>query len=706
METESPVHVHVTKETPVHVYVRKTPGREKSRSKLRSKSPTKKSSPERRPWIPAPAKTSLRDKKGDLKWDDGALDVCVAERDVSPKRIKKSKKGKSQTMTDTLAAYETNISHLLDEVENLKTELGQSTQELEQQKELNASLSEEIIKKAETANIETRDEDEYTEVTSVKNPEDVEIATLANLAPIEDPIEDPIKTGMLYRDILESDRDALQKLLIQAELDLQTLDFKNPAAVDQFLSLSKDIRIRLASLKQSNFDVTRLEAQRDAVIDKLAKTDSEVSIIKNALYGREADFSNLKIDTELEREKVVRLSDKLRHMEDLKARIQRELYSREGELNRSQARERVTKKQLFDLRAELDAERAMNGKAKLDMEKQALKRACRHHKTKSEALKLQNEELTLDLNRTHTELDAWRERTRRNHEQADDNLATLKESERELQYKYQKITAQQNELDEKNEMINRQAREMGELKVALADAKAQVQEVASTRVRDIENARDDALASMKALRDLPQELRQAHTRLDEALGEIRTLEERNSDLQFQLDRSRKDLVESKHGETELQIYNNKLTAAEIRLDEVQRALDETSEELDQARSETNNWRMRADERQHTIAALERQIEALTVESRRGLISEKEKYEIKERSLHNKFSEVELELTRSRGELSAVKRQKDDADRRYEGQANDLRDRLEHSEATNRSMQSYVNFLKSSYQSTFGDDLVE
>jgi len=46
---------------------------------------------------------TFRDKKGDLKWDDGALDVCVAERDVSPKRIKKSKKGKSQTMTDTLA---------------------------------------------------------------------------------------------------------------------------------------------------------------------------------------------------------------------------------------------------------------------------------------------------------------------------------------------------------------------------------------------------------------------------------------------------------------------------------------------------------------------------------------------------------------------------------------------------------------------------
>ena len=113
-----------------------------------------------------------------------------------------------------------------------------------------------------------------------------------------------------------------------------------------------------------------------------------------------------------------------------KARVQRELYSREGELNRSQARERVAKKEVSQLKAELDAERAMNGQAKLDMEKQALKRACRHHKTKAESLKLQNEELTLDLNRTQSELSAWKERSRRNDVDADDNLATLKESER------------------------------------------------------------------------------------------------------------------------------------------------------------------------------------------------------------------------------------------------------------------------------------
>ena len=71
------------------------------------------------------------------------------------------------------------------------------------------------------------------------------------------------------------------------------------------------------------------------MIDKLAKTDSECAIVKNALYGREADINGLQIDTELEREKVVRLTNKVQHLEAVKARIQRELYSKEGELNRT-----------------------------------------------------------------------------------------------------------------------------------------------------------------------------------------------------------------------------------------------------------------------------------------------------------------------------------------------------------------------------------
>ena len=87
------------------------------------------------------------------------------------------------------------------------------------------------------------------------------------------------------------------------------------------------------TLKRANFDVTRLEAQRDAVIDKLAKTDSECSIVKNALYGKEADLHDLKIDTELEREKVVRLTDRLRHLEEVKARLSNHLNIKKSKLS-------------------------------------------------------------------------------------------------------------------------------------------------------------------------------------------------------------------------------------------------------------------------------------------------------------------------------------------------------------------------------------
>ncbi|PKU33049.1 hypothetical protein llap_16648 [Limosa lapponica baueri] len=43
-----------------------------------------------------------------------------------------------------------------------------------------------------------------------------------------------------------------------------------------------------------------------------------------------------------------------------------------------------------------------------------------------------------------------------------------------------------------------------------------------------------------------------------------------------------------------------------------------------------------------------------------------------------------------------------AERRYESRLQDLKDRLEQSESTNRSMQNYVQFLKSSYANVFGE----
>lgn len=42
------------------------------------------------------------------------------------------------------------------------------------------------------------------------------------------------------------------------------------------------------------------------------------------------------------------------------------------------------------------------------------------------------------------------------------------------------------------------------------------------------------------------------------------------------------------------------------------------------------------------------------------------------------------------------------ERRYQSRLQDVKDRLEQSDSTNRSLQNYVQFLKASYAHVFGD----
>jgi len=142
-----------------------------------------------------------------------------------------------------------------------------------------------------------------------------------------------------------------------AELDLKTLDFTNPAAVDRFMLLSRDIRVKMNVLKEANFDVQRLEEQRDAVVERLVKTDSETAIIKSELKYKNQDLAGLRVDTEIEREKAERLQAKVEHMEQVKAKIQRELFSREGDLNRAQVQNKSYNDLKYKIRLAKDPSR-------------------------------------------------------------------------------------------------------------------------------------------------------------------------------------------------------------------------------------------------------------------------------------------------------------------------------------------------------------
>uniref|UniRef100_A0A8B9XFX9 Outer dense fiber protein 2 n=1 Tax=Bos mutus grunniens TaxID=30521 RepID=A0A8B9XFX9_BOSMU len=112
--------------------------------------------------------------------------------------------------------------------------------------------------------------------------------------------------------------------------------------------------------------------------------------------------------------------------------------------------------------------------------------------------------------------------------------------------------------------------------------------------------------------------------------------------------------------------------------------------------------LRLEEKTRECGTLARQLESAIEDARRQVEQTKEHAASKERAAQNKILDLETQLSRTKTELSQLRRSRDDADRRYQSRLQDLKDRLEQSESTSRSMQNYVQFLKSSYANVFGD----
>lgn len=81
---------------------------------------------------------------------------------------------------------------------------------------------------------------------------------------------------------------------------------------------------------------------------------------------------------------------------------------------------------------------------------------------------------------------------------------------------------------------------------------------------------------------------------------------------------------------------------------------------------------------------------------------KERVVNKQRSTQSKILDLENQLSRTTAEINQLRRSKEQMEWRYQSQLQDLKDRLEQSDSTNRSLQNYVQFLKGSYASVFGD----
>lgn len=76
--------------------------------------------------------------------------------------------------------------------------------------------------------------------------------------------------------------------------------------------------------------------------------------------------------------------------------------------------------------------------------------------------------------------------------------------------------------------------------------------------------------------------------------------------------------------------------------------------------------------------------------------------IQDRANQARIADLESQLSRANALATQFRKTKEDADRRYHSRVHELQERLDQANATKRSMENYVNFLKSSYANVFNE----
>ncbi|XP_028739101.1 outer dense fiber protein 2 isoform X3 [Peromyscus leucopus] len=231
--------------------------------------------------------------------------------------------------------------------------------------------------------------------------------------------------------------------------------------------------------------------------------------------------------------------------------------------------------------------------------------------------------------------------------------------------------------------------------------------------KEIEAARRQFQSQLADLQQLPDILKITEAKLAECQDQLQGYERKNidltaiiSDLRSRIEHQGDKLEMAREKHQASQKENKQLS---LKVDELERKLEATSAQnveflqvIAKREEAIHQAQLRLEEKTRECGSLARQLESAIEDARRQVEQTKEQALSKERAAQSKILDLETQLSRTKTELSQLRRTRDDADRRYQSRLQDLKDRLEQSESTNRSMQNYVQFLKSSYANVFGD----
>ncbi|XP_071948122.1 outer dense fiber protein 2-like isoform X2 [Antedon mediterranea] len=266
--------------------------------------------------------------------------------------------------------------------------------------------------------------------------------------------------------------------------------------------------------------------------------------------------------------------------------------------------------------------------------------------------------------------------------------------------------------DQKTRMSKSQ-REAADANLRLEREEREKSRILDESHSEIERVRSRLEQQLDDLQPLPEMLRSSEQRLLAATERLTAQEKRSSeqtqlinDITLKMDQQREQLEAMRdkwhQAQDECRTLRSQIEPLERKSHEFEVENRDMHGLLSKREETLRQNQLEVEDKNRELASLTRQLEQSIADNRRIEEESREKSIARERNWHARILELESQLSRSKTEAVQLRRGKEEGERKFNSRLHDLKDRLEQSHSTNRSMQNYVQFLKSSYSNVFGD----
>ncbi|XP_059166432.1 outer dense fiber protein 2-like isoform X2 [Physella acuta] len=525
---------------------------------------------------------------------------------------------------------------------------------------------------------------------------------------------------------LSEQRDVLMRKLADSDisnermrnqlLDCETLitELRNQ------LRAEKEERMALSNLQGS------LENTRGHLQKQLRTKEADCNRMAVQIRSLEGHLAEEKLERERLQEIVGSSKDRTDRDKDALKKAARAQKVRAERLEEEVSR---LTKQLTDLQCQGSEQTARLSSTharfeSLAREKESLSKDCEQYRAKiaeleslieriEDTAKSQNESLTTRLHDKITENTNLRLENERIKNSVNILETKLRQSDEDIQQLRGTIKQYEKLVDEYKEQASRTRNEADESFVKLEEQSREKERIQREGEQELEKVKMRLHQRLEELEPLPEMLRATELRLHEANEQMMAYERRNAEnVKVIAELTAK--LEYHSGATEQ--YRNKCNdsmdsnrSLQSKYDSLERRLKDLEEQNAELHSNQTKLQdiihqesLRLEEKTRENASLTRQLENALMDNRKQQEQYRDRFTSKERTYQSRIVDLETQLSELRAEHAKQKREKEENERKFNSRLYDLKDRLEQSHSTNRSMQNYVQFLKNSYSTVFGE----